>query len=478
VHSFRAATDAAGDDREALWARGKRDETVRRLLALADSFAIVAAMGLAALASSGRADRLGLVALGTATLPVWILILKCYGLYDRDIKRISHTTVDDLPWIAHAVLVGGLLLWVYFKVLPVDRLELLEMVAFGGAALVAIPGLRALVRALAPRVLGPERVLFVGHAAATRLLARKISSHPEYGLKPVGVVSNRPESRELPVLGGLGDVDFVRTIKTHRVDRVVVAHVELEEEEMLELVRTCRRLSTKVSVLPQLFDAMGPSLEVDDVEGVTVLGLNPPVLSPSSLLVKRVLDLAIAIPLLLVAAPFMAIIAVIIKLDSRGPVLFVQQRVGRGGVRFKFIKFRTMIQDAEALRADLLPASADPGWLSVDHDPRITRFGHFLRLSSLDELPQLWNVIKGEMSLVGPRPLIEDEDRQLVGWRRSRIDLTPGLTGLWQVLGRTSIPFDEMIKLDYVYVTNWSLWTDVRLMLRTLAVVLKRRGAN
>jgi lipopolysaccharide/colanic/teichoic acid biosynthesis glycosyltransferase len=137
-----------------------------------------------------------------------------------------------------------------------------------------------------------------------------------------------------------------------------------------------------------------------------------------------------------------------------------------------------MVADAEARREELLAQSKDPGWLHLEHDPRVTRVGRLLRLSSLDELPQLWNVLKGEMSLVGPRPLAEAEDRQLEGWRRSRVDLTPGITGLWQVLGRTSIPFEEMIKLDYLYVTNWSLWTDIRLILRTLPVVLLRRGAN
>jgi lipopolysaccharide/colanic/teichoic acid biosynthesis glycosyltransferase len=126
----------------------------------------------------------------------------------------------------------------------------------------------------------------------------------------------------------------------------------------------------------------------------------------------------------------------------------------------------------------LLAESKDPGWLLLDHDPRVTRVGHILRQSSLDELPQLWNVLKGQMSLVGPRPIIASEDRQLDGWRRCRIDLTPGVTGLWQVLGRTSLPFEEMIRLDYIYVTNWSLWMDIRLMLRTLPVVLRGRGAN
>ena len=159
-------------------------------------------------------------------------------------------------------------------------------------------------------------------------------------------------------------------------------------------------------------------------------------------------------------------------------MLFRQERIGAGRAPFRLVKFRTMAEDAEQRREELLAQSKDPGWLLLDHDPRITRVGRFLRHSSLDELPQLWNVLKGEMSLVGPRPLIESEDRQLEGWGRSRLDLTPGMTGLWQVLGRTSIPFEEMVKLDYLYVTNWSLWTDLRLILRTLPAVLLKRGVN
>ncbi|MGH2797324.1 MAG: exopolysaccharide biosynthesis polyprenyl glycosylphosphotransferase, partial [Thermoleophilaceae bacterium] len=300
------------------------------------------------------------------------------------------------------------------------------------------------------------------------LLARKMRAHREYGVEPVGLIS----------LGGRIDLELPRVVARHRVERVVVAHGDLVEAELLELLRSCRRLGVKMSVLPQLFDALGPSVEVDDVEGVTVLGINPPVLPRSSRLLKRAMDLAGATAGLLLTAPLWVPIAAAIKLDSPGPVLFRQRRIGRGGRPFELVKFRTMSVDAEDRRAALLAESRDPGWLKLDDDPRITRVGGVLRRWSLDEVPQLWNVVRGEMSLVGPRPLIESEDRQLIGWRRSRVDLTPGLTGLWQVLGRTSIPFEEMIKLDYLYVTNWTLWTDVRLILRTLPAVLLRRGAN
>jgi exopolysaccharide biosynthesis polyprenyl glycosylphosphotransferase len=244
------------------------------------------------------------------------------------------------------------------------------------------------------------------------------------------------------------------------------------------LLRRCQELGLKVSVVPEMFDVMGPSVEVDEVEGMTVLGLNPPVLSRSSRMLKRTMDIVGGAVAVLLALPLLAVVAIAVKVDSPGPVFFRQHRMGRGGRRFRLVKFRTMVADAEARRDALLADSDDPDWLKIEHDPRITRVGRFLRQTSLDELPQFWNVLVGDMSLVGPRPLIESEDRLVEGWGRARLDLTPGITGLWQVLGRTNIPFKEMVKLDYLYVTNWSLWTDVRLILRTLPAVITRRGVN
>ncbi len=190
------------------------------------------------------------------------------------------------------------------------------------------------------------------------------------------------------------------------------------------------------------------------------------------------MDLVISASLLLLFAPLFVLIAIAIKLDSPGPVFFVQERVGRGGSRFRLFKFRTMVKDAEERRAALVEQSGDPLWLKLNHDPRITRVGRRLRRLSLDELPQLYNVLRSEMSLVGPRPLIVSEDELVQGWARGRLDLTPGLTGYWQVLGRTRIPFEEMVKLDYLYVMNWSLWGDLRLIIRTLPTVVGGRGAN
>jgi exopolysaccharide biosynthesis polyprenyl glycosylphosphotransferase len=278
------------------------------------------------------------------------------------------------------------------------------------------------------------------------------------------------------VLGDLSDLTEVAS--RHGVERIVLAARHLDEGEELQLLRDCRELELKVAFVPHPFEALGQSVEVDEIEGITVLAVNPPVLSLTSRILKRTLDVVGALAGLILFSPVMALTALAIKLDSRGPVLFRQARVGRDGKAFHLLKFRSMFTDAEDRVDELRALSKDPHWLHLEHDPRITRVGLWLRLTSLDELPQLWNVVKGEMSLVGPRPLVASEDQLILGHERARLKLLPGLTGSWQVLGRTTIPFEEMVSLDYLYVVNWSLWGDLKLIFRTVPVVLRRSGAN
>jgi lipopolysaccharide/colanic/teichoic acid biosynthesis glycosyltransferase len=199
-------------------------------------------------------------------------------------------------------------------------------------------------------------------------------------------------------------------------------------------------------------------------------------LTRSSGIVKRVFDLLGVSIGLLALSPLMIVIAVAIKLDSRGPVFFRQLRVDRHGKRFCMLKFRTMVADAEQRKDELRPLNETRGVFKMAEDPRITGVGRLLRRFSLDELPQLANVMRGEMSLVGPRPLVPDEDCQIEGHRRSRLDVKPGMTGQWQILGSDRVPLEEMVKIDYLYVTNWSLWGDVEIILRTVPHVLGRRG--
>jgi lipopolysaccharide/colanic/teichoic acid biosynthesis glycosyltransferase len=225
-----------------------------------------------------------------------------------------------------------------------------------------------------------------------------------------------------------------------------------------------------------MFEVVGSSVDFEDIDGVTVLGIRRFGLSTSARYVKRAFDVVASGAALLAFAPVIAVVAILVRLDSPGPVFFRQVRVGREGHRFCMLKFRSMVDDAERRKAALTPHNETEGFFKMTDDPRITRIGRFLRRTSLDEIPQFFNVLCGDMSIVGPRPLIVDEDERIVGLDRSRLHLTPGMTGPWQVLGSSRIPMSEMVSLDYVYVTSWSLWLDVKLLLRTFPHVVARRG--
>jgi lipopolysaccharide/colanic/teichoic acid biosynthesis glycosyltransferase len=221
---------------------------------------------------------------------------------------------------------------------------------------------------------------------------------------------------------------------------------------------------------------VGTAVEYEDLEGLTLMGVRRFGLSSSARTIKRTFDLAGSAIALTLCAPVMLAVAALIKLDSRGPVLFRQTRVGRDGERFQILKFRTMVRDAESRKHDLLDANETDGLFKITDDPRVTRVGRLLRKVSLDELPQLINVVRGEMSLVGPRPLVEDEDEQVLGLGRRRLHLTPGMTGPWQIMRSGRVPMQEMVSIDYLYVSSWSLWTDMKVLLRTVSYVLARGG--
>jgi exopolysaccharide biosynthesis polyprenyl glycosylphosphotransferase len=456
-----------------------RDYSIRRLLVTADLLALGAGIGSWSLLSIPQTGAHMLWAV--LTLPMWIVLFTSYGLYGAGLRRVGYATVDDIPAMAHALLVGTVAMWVYFHAVPPGKLSFLELLAFVSLAFVLGLVFRSLARKSAIRLLGDEHVMFVGSGPMTPILVRQMLRQQGHGLRVMSALSRAENERwplPVPVDGGLADVDPAAIIEEHRIDRVIVSAEGIEDDALLDLISVCRQLGVKISALPSLAAMMGPAATVDHLEGITLIGINTPSLARSNRLFKRTMDIVGASVLLLATAPLWIVAAMAIKLDSPGPVLFRQNRVGRGGKPLRVTKFRSMVVDAEAQRASLLASSRQAMWLDLEHDPRITRVGRFLRLTSLDELPQLWNVLRGEMSLVGPRPLIAEEDQNVNGWARRRLDITPGITGVWQVMGRAHIPFEQMIMLDYLYVANWSLWTDIKLIIQTVPVVLTRRGAN
>jgi exopolysaccharide biosynthesis polyprenyl glycosylphosphotransferase len=414
-----------------------------------------------------------------AALPPWIVLNKLIGLYDRDANLIHKSTLDEVPSIALSSVLGTALVFMLFPGVFGLEVGRTETFAFVGFMLVSTVSLRV-VRGWVVRRYPRERCLIVGSGFVADLLARKITSHPEYGVELVGFVDVSDQNSNGNGNGHalVGDLErFEEVCEELRVERVVIAFSSVSHEELINVICTSKTLQIKISVVPRLFEVIGHAVEVDQLEGTTLLGLRGFSRTRSSLALKRAMDLVGAGVGLAVLAPLFATIAAAIKLSSRGPVFFVQDRIGRGTRPFGIYKFRTMFQGADALKEELAHLNeVDHPMFKISEDPRVTRVGRLLRRTSIDELPQLINVLKGEMSLVGPRPLVPSEDDYVIGYHRERLDLTPGLTGTWQVLGRSTIPFHEMVKLDYLYVAEWSLWNDVKLLVRTAPLVVQARG--
>jgi exopolysaccharide biosynthesis polyprenyl glycosylphosphotransferase len=267
-------------------------------------------------------------------------------------------------------------------------------------------------------------------------------------------------------------------LKRHAIERVIVAPMYEGGEDVVDIIRLTTACGVRVAVLPRLLEVIGSSVEFDDLGGQAVLGVRGFGLSPSSRLLKRLLDLAVTTVALVVLAPFLLIAAIAVKLSSPGPVLFRQTRIGRDGSEFQMLKFRTMVQGADERKHELLDRNEAAPLFKIADDPRVTRVGRILRRRSLDEVPQLFNVLRSDMSIVGPRPLVADEDRLFSGWQRRRYHVAPGITGPWQILGSSRVPVSDMVTLDYLYCSNWSLWLDIKIMARTVPYMLSRRSGE
>jgi exopolysaccharide biosynthesis polyprenyl glycosylphosphotransferase len=449
----------------------RRDTAYRLSLLAADMFATVAAvvMGVAVIGS----DNLRVAAL--ATLPLVPLVSKAVGLYDRDENLIRKTTLDEIPALFQVATLYALLLWLSEYLIVDGELRHRQVIGIWALLFLFMALARSVARRIARVVTRPERCLVVGDVESAEPVRRKLRTSVDLNARLVGRVPIGEEPPMPDVLGTLDELGIV--LAEHEIDRVLIAPAASDPELILHTIRMIKSMGVKVSVLPRLFEVVGSAVEFDDLDGIPLLGLRRQGLPWSSRVLKRATDVIGASLILFFLGPVLAIIALAIKLDSPGPVLFRQRRIGRNGESFEILKFRTMYDGADAMKAQLLSRNEGAeGFFKMSEDPRVTRVGRFLRRTYLDELPQLVNVFRGEMSLVGPRPLIADEDRRINGWQRGRLDLVPGMTGFWQVLGSSRIPLDEMVKIDYLYATNWSLWLDVKVILRTVPYVIARRG--
>jgi exopolysaccharide biosynthesis polyprenyl glycosylphosphotransferase len=330
------------------------------------------------------------------------------------------------------------------------------------------------------RGIGVIRVLVAGIGDVGRTVIRTVMAQPELGYRIIGFVDDDVErASRIGPLPSLGRVDqIVQVIREQHIDEVVIALPWTSNHRILEIFQTCEQLGVRARTVPDIFQLSLNRVDVEDLGGVPLVGLKAASIRGTNLFVKRFMDLVLGALFTIVALPFMAILALAIRIDSPGPIIFRQKRVGMHGQEFDMYKFRSMREGAEEEQTRLLEYNEVTGPLfKMRDDPRMTRMGRFLRRTSLDELPQLFNVLKGDMSLVGPRPHIAAEVEQYEDWQRQVLEAPPGMAGLSQVSGRSQLTFDEQCLLDIYYIENWSPALDIKILLRTLPKVLSGEGA-
>jgi len=411
------------------------------------------------------------------------LLLGLFGISGAYDLRRNTTWPDMMAVILRSTLIAVVLLMIvtFFDLVVFSRL----LFGYDAALIVIYFGIsrmvwRSILARLRRRGIGVARVLIVGAGEVGRTVIRTIIARPELGFKPVGFVDDRPgRSTDIGPFRALGTIDKIPAIlDAHPVDEMIITLPWSEHARILGLVQVCAARNVRPRVVPDLFQMSMSAVDVNDLGGIPLIGMRPPSLRGANFLVKRIFDLAVGIPFTLIALPIMAILAALIKIDSPGPVLFRQTRVGLHGQPFTFYKLRSMRHGAEDEVDQLRDRNESTGPLfKIKDDPRRTRTGRLLRRTSLDELPQLFNVLRGEMSLVGPRPPLPQEVDQYQDWHKQRLNAQPGMTGLWQVSGRSDLSFDEMVLLDVHYIENWSVWLDLTILLRTIPKIVSGDGA-
>ncbi|MDO9354532.1 MAG: sugar transferase [Solirubrobacteraceae bacterium] len=445
---------------------GQRDRTYRRSLAVSDAVAMVTALVFSIAIVGGQTPR----ATALLALPLLTVMIKSIGLYDRDELLLRKTTLDEAPQLFHVATVIALVSSFLDNQIVFGDLANTTIFALWVSSFLSLLLFRYTARSIVTARVAVERCLVLGAEATAEDVEVKLGSTHAVSAHVVDRISFVPGQVEALI------PRLERAISEGGIERVIVAPEQVDQSEILDVVRAIKAVGVNVTLVPRIFEVLGSSVVFDDLSGMQLLAMRRLRMSRSSLLLKRCLDLAVSGTGLLCISPVLFAFALAIKLDTRGSVFFRQTRVGRDGERFQILKFRTMVADAESQKDELRGDNETEGLFKIAGDPRVTRVGRLLRKTSLDELPQLINVFKGDMSLVGPRPLVVDEDSQVVGWHRRRLALTPGMTGQWQILGSAKIPLHEMVKIDYLYVTTWSFWTDLKILIRTIPYVLRGGG--
>ncbi|MEL7235929.1 MAG: sugar transferase, partial [Chloroflexota bacterium] len=375
--------------------------------------------------------------------------------------------------LAWMVLLGAL----YLSYRQVSRLQIIYFLLIHLSIVISTRISLRLMRG--KRYQETRNVLILGNNADARQMYRIILQHGWMGLRPMGILAvDEPNDvrRGAHVVGHLDDLEAV--VMSRRVSEVIIAVKRDTLLDLKSIINRLQALPVNIRLVPQYTDLAFLQINVEDFSGMPLLTLKEPALTPYQRLVKRTFDMVVTLVILVPTLPIMAVIALLIRLDSRGPVIFRQERVGEGGRSFTMYKFRSMLDGAEWKQEEVLRYD-HKGNLVHKHqnDPRITRIGHFIRATSIDELPQLFNILRGDMSLVGPRPEMPWLVDRYEPWQRKRFEVPQGLTGWWQVNGRASKPMHMSTEYDLFYIRNYSMWLDLKILWRTLWVVVSRRGA-
>jgi exopolysaccharide biosynthesis polyprenyl glycosylphosphotransferase len=435
---------------------------LRRMLALGDVLAISAAAVMVGLWGSGQGAALLLVLFA----PVWIVTAKLAGLYDRDHRTLRHLTVDELPWLVVWTLSSTALLTLLLAPFPALDLTSDDRLLVWATALGLGFTFRAGIRALWRRFTAPQRVLIVGDGPLAQAVVRKLELFPDIHAEIAGRVDSCALLYER--LEEFGE----------NVDRMVIACSELSEDLLERLLPFCRVRAVKLTVVPPTRGMFGTATHLTHIAELPLLDYNTWNISRTTAALKRVFDVIVAALVLAITLPLFLLAGLAIVLDSGVPMFFRQTRGGERARPFQMLKFRTMVRDAEAKLPDIvrLEELSDP-MFKLKTDPRVTRVGRVLRRTSIDELPQLINVLRGEMSIVGPRPEQLDLVERYAPEHQFRLQVKPGITGPMQVYGRGELTFDERLAVEREYVENLSLGRDLRIVLMTLPAVFGRRGA-
>ena len=411
---------------------------------------------------------------------ILLVVYKVEGLYTQ--KR-GTSWLDEVYTIFISTLAGmGVMIVITFFYRPYFYSRLLF--GYAGISVTLTLGLgRLIVRqvwsSLRGRGLGVDRVLVVGAGEIGRAIMRSIMALPQLGYQVVGFIDDAVREKTIGRFPSLGSTkDLPRLLQERTVDEVIITLPWTSHEEVIKMVAQCEKARVRVRIVPDLFQMSLSRVDVEEVGGIPLLGVKEVSIRGWNLALKRAIDVVISATTLLLLSPLILLIAALIKLESQGPALFRQTRIGRNGKPFTLYKFRSMRPEAEEELGEVRDLNETAGvFFKIREDPRRTRVGRALRRLSLDELPQMYNILRGEMSLVGPRPALPREVERYEEWHRRRLGVLPGLTGLWQVMGRSDLTFDEMVMLDLFYTENWSLWLDLKIMLMTIPTVLSGKGA-